>query len=55
MNHTRTSGLDSFYHGPHKVLTVDELTVTVCLERRGELTVHKNHARCDSWCDSLAL
>ena len=45
LNHTRTSGLDSFSHGPYKVLTVDELTITVRLERHGELAVHKNHAR----------
>ena len=44
-NHTRTSGLDLFYHGPYEVLTVDELTVTVRLERHGELTVHKNNVR----------
>ena len=27
------------------MLVVDELTVTVRLERHGELTVHKNHVR----------
>ena len=45
LNHTRTSGLNSFYHGPYKVLTINELTITVRLERHGELTVHKNHVR----------
>ena len=44
-SHARTSGLDPFYHGPYEVLAVHELTVTVCSERRGELTVHKNHVR----------
>ena len=54
-NHTRTSGLDPFYHGPYEVLAVDELTVTVRSERRGDLTVHKNHVRPSQTTDVVVL
>ena len=54
-NQTRHSSLDPYYHGPYEVLSVDDCTVTVHSDRRGRVTVHKNHVRPSQTTEVIVL